>query len=60
MDSHRWKQLDDLLQLVLQRPPQEREAYLHRAAAGDAVLEREVRGLLKLEQDAGSFLEVRR
>jgi hypothetical protein len=28
MDSHRWKQLDNLLQLVLERAPEERDAYV--------------------------------
>jgi len=28
MDSDRWKQVDNLLQLVLERPPKERDAFL--------------------------------
>jgi serine/threonine protein kinase/tetratricopeptide (TPR) repeat protein len=57
MDSDRWKQVDSLLQAVLERPPQERDAFLRRASAGDQALEREVRSLLKSQQQAGSFLE---
>jgi hypothetical protein len=42
MDSDRWKQVDNLLQSVLERPPAEREQFCgrHARAAG---LEREVR-----------------
>ena len=57
MDSERWKQIDSLLQSVLERPPEERDAFLRRACAGDAALEREVRSLLASQQRAGSFLE---
>src|SRR5271166_337436 len=57
MDSDRWKQVDSLLQSVLERPPGERDAFLRQACAGDEALEREVRSLLKSQQEAGSFLE---
>jgi hypothetical protein len=56
MDSDRWKQVDNLLQAVLERPPEERDALLRQACADDAALEREVRSLLASQQ-AGSFLE---
>ena len=57
MDSDRWKQVDNLLQAVLERPPDERDEFLRRACAGDEALEREVRSLLTSQQRAGSFLE---
>ena len=57
MDSDRWKQVDNLLQLALERPPEERDAFLRQACAGDEALEREVRSLLASQQQAGSFLE---
>ena len=57
MDSERWKQVDNLLQAVLERPPEERDAFLRQACAGDEALEREVRSLLASQQQAGSFLE---
>jgi serine/threonine protein kinase/Tfp pilus assembly protein PilF len=57
MDSDRWKQVDSLLQSVLERPPEEREAFLRQACAADQALEREVRSLLASQQQAGSFLE---
>ena len=57
MDSERWKQVDHLLQAALERPPEERDAFLRRACAGDQALESEVRSLLRAQQKAGSFLE---
>src|SRR2546428_13964336 len=57
MVSQRWKQVDNRLQGVLERPPAERDAFLREACAGDEALEREVRSLLASQQEAGSFLE---
>jgi eukaryotic-like serine/threonine-protein kinase len=57
MDSDRWKQVDNLLHLVLEQPPEERDAFLRHASTGDEALEREVRSLLSSQQQAGSFLE---
>src|ERR1039457_3170607 len=57
MNSDRWKQIDNLLQAALERPPEERDAFLRHACAGDKALEREVRSLLTSQQQAGSFLE---
>ena len=57
MDSDRWQQVDSLLQSVLERPPEERDAFLRHACAGDQALESEVRSLLRAQQQAGSFLE---
>ena len=57
MDSEHWKQLDKLLHGALQRPTEERDAFLRDVCAGNEELEREARSLLKLEQKAGEFLE---
>ncbi len=57
MDSDRWRQVDSLLQSVLERPPEERDAFLRHACAADEQLEREVRSLLRAQHQAGSFLE---
>src|ERR1035441_9732015 len=57
MDSERWKQVDSLLQAVLERPSEEREAFLRHACSGDQALEREVRSLLTAQQAAEGFLE---
>ena len=57
MDLDHWKQLDSLLQSVLERPLEERDAFLRQACAGDEPLERRVRALLSAEPDAKHFLE---
>src|ERR1017187_1583439 len=57
MDSEVWKQVDNLLQAALERPPAERDAFLRHSCGGDEALEREVRSLLSSQQQAGSFLE---
>ncbi len=56
MDSERWKQVDRLLQSALEQPPDERDAFLRRACAGDEPLEQEVRSLLIAQQHSESFL----
>ena len=57
MDPKRWKQLDAILQSTLDRPTEEREAFLRSACAGDDALESEVLSLLKADRDAAEFLE---
>jgi eukaryotic-like serine/threonine-protein kinase len=57
MDSNRWKQIDSILQSVIERPPSERDRFLREACLGDSELECEVRSLLASEEEAGSFLE---
>src|SRR5689334_17334037 len=57
MDSEQWKQVNNVLHGALQRPPEERDAFLRKACAGDERLEREARSLLALEEKAGEFLE---
>jgi eukaryotic-like serine/threonine-protein kinase len=57
MDSEQWKQLDKLLHAALQRSPEDRDAFLREACAGNERLEREARSILWLEQEAAGFLE---
>jgi serine/threonine protein kinase/Tol biopolymer transport system component len=57
MDRDRWKQVDSILQAVLEHPPRKREAFLRRACGSDTKLEQEVRSLLVAQQEAGAFLE---
>src|SRR5215472_17398600 len=57
MDSHRWRELDNLLQQALERRAEERDAFLREIASRDATLERKLRALLSLEGDAATFLE---
>jgi serine/threonine protein kinase/tetratricopeptide (TPR) repeat protein len=56
MHPERWKQVDEVLQSVLDRAPEERDAFLRQVCAGDQALEREVRSLLALWSPAGNFL----
>src|ERR1022692_3770496 len=56
MEAERWKQLDNLLQAALERPPGGRAAFLQQACGGDEALEREVRSLVASEEAAGGFL----
>jgi tetratricopeptide (TPR) repeat protein len=57
MDSERWKRIEGLLEAALERHPDERDAFLRSACAGDEDLDREVRSLLRSQQMAGNFLE---
>lgn len=57
MEAERWKQIDGLLQSVMDLPPSERDAFLLDACMGDRSLEREVRALLSSDERAGIFLE---
>jgi len=56
VDPDRWKRVDDVLQSVLDLPPEERDDFLRNACAGDEALEREVRSLLTSDRRAGAFL----
>src|ERR1700720_3899622 len=57
MDAERWKQVDSLLQAVLQRAEGQREEFLRQACTHDQELEREVRSLLIADQQAEKFME---
>ncbi|HUE04312.1 MAG TPA: protein kinase [Bryobacteraceae bacterium] len=57
MEPERWKQVNEVLQSALDRAPEERDAFLRSACAGDETLEREVRSLLASDERAGGFLE---
>ena len=56
MHPQRWRQIEDLLHAVLDRPTGERDAFLKGACGGDAELEREVRSLMALESRAEDFM----
>jgi serine/threonine-protein kinase len=57
MDPEHWKQLDSLLQSVLEHRPENRDAFLREICAGDEALERELRSLVHLEPEAGRVLD---
>jgi eukaryotic-like serine/threonine-protein kinase len=57
MEPERWKQIDQLLEAALDRPPSQRAAFLNQACAGDEALRREVESLLSSDGQANSFIE---
>jgi len=57
MDPERWKRLDSLLQLALERRLEERDSFLSQICEGDTELESELRNLLLIHPQAESFLE---
>jgi predicted ATPase/serine/threonine protein kinase len=57
MDAERWRQVDQLLQSLLEVSPERRDEFLCRECAGDAALEGEVRSLLDSHHNADGFLE---
>src|SRR4029450_8282867 len=56
MDAERWKHVERVLQLALDLPPDEHDAFLKRRCAGDVALEQDVRALLRSAREAGGFL----
>jgi serine/threonine protein kinase len=56
MDSARWHEVDRIFEKALDRPPEERPAFLDSACAGDTALRREVERLLAADEQAAGFL----
>jgi serine/threonine protein kinase/tetratricopeptide (TPR) repeat protein len=56
MGDDRRKQVEDLLNSALDRPPEQRDAFLRNACADDRTLEREVLSLISSDRRAGDFL----
>src|SRR5262245_49600670 len=57
MERDRWKQIEPLYHAALERGPEEREAYLEQACAGDADLRREVADLLACDDPDDDFFQ---
>jgi len=57
MEPERWRQIDQLLEAALERRPDERDAFLAIACAGDESLRLEVESLLRSDEAAESFIE---
>ena len=58
MASERGPRISDLYHAALSRRPEDREAFLNEACAGDEGLRREVDSLLRYASDAPEFLEI--
>jgi len=57
MEPERWARTDELFNLVIEQPPQERAAFLREACHGDDQLRQEIESLLAYEERAQSFLK---
>ncbi|HEX2781182.1 MAG TPA: hypothetical protein VHM30_16900, partial [Gemmatimonadaceae bacterium] len=58
MTPERWREVDVILQVALERAPERRDAYVREACGGDEPLRREVASLLAAHDAAPrSFLE---
>jgi serine/threonine protein kinase/Tol biopolymer transport system component len=57
MKPERWDEIDKVLQSVLERAPEERDAYLDAACAGDEELRERVESVLASHEQAGSLMK---
>ena len=57
MNPDRWREIERLCQAALERPENERGAFLEQACAGDAPLRDEVKSLLAQGGHGASFIE---
>jgi predicted ATPase/serine/threonine protein kinase len=57
MKPGRWRKVDKVLQEVLDRRPEERDAYLEGTCGSDLSLRREVESLIASHRQAGTFME---
>jgi serine/threonine protein kinase len=57
MDPNRWRQIEDLYHLALEKPAQERAAFLDRACAADPSLRQELESLLAIADGADAYVK---
>src|SRR5262249_25863057 len=57
MDSERWRKIEEFYHRALERPSEERGAFVQQACRGDIDLQREVESLLERADKVDSFLE---
>jgi serine/threonine protein kinase/Tfp pilus assembly protein PilF len=57
MQSERWRTCTEIFHDALERPPNERAAFLDKSCAGDRALRAQVELLLKYHDEAGEFIE---
>ena len=57
MNAERWKQVNDLFQLAVERGPEERATFLDEACRDDEGIRREVESLLTSYERAENFIE---
>jgi serine/threonine protein kinase/Tfp pilus assembly protein PilF len=57
MTPERWHRIKELFESALERPPEERYAFLDRACDGDEFLRKEVESLITSHEQTGSFID---
>ena len=57
MQRERWREVEELFESAVSRPPEERAAFLDQACGEDEELRREIESLLKADASATGFLE---
>ena len=57
MKPERWRQINDLFQLAVERAPEERTAFLEQACHGDEGLRREIESLIGYDERVENFIE---
>jgi serine/threonine protein kinase len=57
MDPNRWRQIEDLYHLALEKPVQERAAFLDRACSADPSLRQELDSLLAIADGADAYVK---
>ncbi len=58
MPQDRWKKVEETFHTAMERPAQERSAYLDSVCAGDVELRREVESLLSELAESKGFMEL--
>jgi serine/threonine protein kinase len=58
MNSERWQQIETVLQVALDLPPNDRASYLESACNGDEELLTETVSLIAAHEEAGNFIEM--
>ena len=57
MKPDRWRKVDQLFEAALERPPQDRAAFLDQACGSDRELRREVEKMLNFDRQAEDFIQ---
>jgi serine/threonine protein kinase len=57
MDPNRWRQIEDLYHLALEKPSQDRAAFLDRACSADPSLRQELESLLAIADGADAYVK---
>jgi serine/threonine protein kinase len=57
MKPERWRRIDEIYNAALEQRPEDRDAFVEQACAGDEPLRSEIEDLLARKSEAGSFLD---